>query len=172
MAILQFPNEKIRQTLLRHYNTRLAPEDRYDLTTPSYFDNVPTQTQYGVLYDHTRINALLFNKIDITDVIDFPVDITPFKSNTGQVTDRQLIDFASNPIKGDEFQYFTLMHNKDYLPNFTYSAMKKFITFIRLVGLSELSLDDVYLTESPQKLWVEISRTHPIYTGKIEVTTW
>lgn len=171
MAILQLPNKKIRQALIEYYNSRLAQHDQCSPDIMTDFKACQGQPTYGLLYDRVE-NALLFKKIPISDVIDFPVDICPFKSNAGQITNRQLTDFDSVEIKDDECQFFSLTYDKNYLPNFSYQAMKKFITFIRLVGLTELSLTDVLLTEAPQRLKIEISKAHPIYTGKIEVKTW
>lgn len=172
MAILQLPNQKIKQRLVQAYNSRMPSDNRVVETLPTYFDTLHADEQYGLLYDAHGYTALLFKKIPLHEVIDWTVDIRAFEHNTGQIEDDELCDHNGYLINDPCFQSYRITRRATHLPNYTYQTIKKFITFIRLVGLAELGLDDVNLGDLPQKLIISVSDTHPIYTGKIEVITW
>lgn len=172
MAILQLPNHSVKHRLIHAYNQRVPKNDYVAETIPTYFDTLRDSDQYGLLYDRYGCTALLFEKIPLQDVIDWPVDIRPFEHNTGQITETELCDHEGRLINDDRFQSYRITRRAAHLPNYTYQTIKKYITFIRLVGLAELGLDDVNLGDLPQKLIITVSTAHPIYTGKIEVTTW
>lgn len=171
MILQQFPYSPVIKKILETYFSNLGEESPVDGCTRAYFP-LPTDCTKGMVFDLVRNSSLLFDKVNIAEVIDFAVDITDFKTKSGQLrtvaeTDNEIFAKYTTPLEAVSND---IMTTSPY--NVTVTAIEKFVVFAKLVGMTELSLDNVYLSEGEGEMTITMSDNHPIFTGSLRIKTW
>ncbi|QDB70273.1 hypothetical protein CF8_0105 [Aeromonas phage CF8] len=129
-----------------------------------------------LLSDVTSTRGLLVNKIDIASLFPSSLDISQFKHPDSwekqlpcdsDALQRSLINFGyqrDNPVV-EQAQSAVIVPQ-----NVCEEVAKYFLLFCRVVGFWELTLEDVCLAFEDNRLSISVVRTHPIFTGSIEIT--
>lgn len=178
MVISQLTNNLIKRKLLENYISKGGDLKLEDIDNfIGSFKALSTDKNKGLFKDFFDIGAIMFDKINIKEIIDFDIDITDFKTNSGNLkTEYHQAQENLNNLRDLKTISDLKIENRDIARdaqiNFSETAINKFITFIKLVGLTELSVNDVYLIETDNVLHIELSPDHPIYTGSLEIKTW
>lgn len=136
----------------------------------------PSGENQVLLSDVTSTRGVLVNKLDISTLFPCSLDISQFKHPDSwqkqlpcdsDALQRSLINFGyqrDNPVV-EQAQSAVIVPQ-----NVCEEVAKYFLLFCRVVGFWELKLEDVCLAFEDNKLTISVVRTHPIFTGSIEVT--
>ncbi|QDH47162.1 hypothetical protein PQC07_gp183 [Aeromonas phage D3] len=121
--------------------------------------------------------GLLVDKIDLKDLFPGTLDIRHYK---GQNKDHHQVVMDTSQEGLNRFiNDFSAKHDCDMVGlnhpllndpvSYSKELLRNFVLFCRLHGFWELDAVDLSLHMDEEKLYMTVVKTHPVYTGSIEV---
>lgn len=169
MILLQICKNDIIETMTEAFNTKMGKSK--STSYPYVFRNLTKPSEFTLLHDLTESNALLVQKVDLSQIFDFDVDISMFKTNTG-IQDTSYLelleDFSANGIV---FPIDTINHYGS-TGNYDEDTAKCFNTFCIIYGIEGLTLFDVTIHRRDNIMTIDVLDYHPFYKGTLEIKTW